>query len=186
MGLFFKSREEREEQKRLKEAEEKRRALEKDRARNMESVRAFQKEHKEEIGTKVRAEEEIAALIREDRILICGPSMVGIMMERDRLRDAKEVVTFLSAVPDEIGKKCGEVEPSLLLFLCDDPDPVKAAQRITALYPAAVILVLLKDPDSLRRSTEGLKAARIMAVAKRSCPAEEFAAALKKAKEAAG
>ena len=179
MGLFFKSREE---EQRLREIRKNRERIEAERKAGMAATRAYQQEHKEELQAWAQAGDEVAALVRDDRVLICGPSRFAIMMEHDRLRDAKEVVEFLSKDPAEIGNKCRETEPSWLLLLYNEPDLAAFARKILEVCPSVRILA----PEALSAGESQLRQAHVMGVAKCSCKIDEFARALRKVKQASG
>lgn len=186
VGLFFKSSKAREEEQRLREIRKNRERIEAERKAGMAATRAYQQEHKEELQAWAQAGDEVAALVRDDRVLICGPSRFAIMMEHDRLRDAKEVVEFLSKDPAEIGNKCRETEPSWLLLLYNEPDLAAFARKILEVCPSVMILAVVKAPEALSAGESQLRQAHVMGVAKCSCKIDEFAQALKKVKQASG
>lgn len=173
MGLFSKKA------KKNKEFSEAIKKIEKDEKKWEKDVKAYREEHKEEIQRSVKAEDEINECIKDERILVSGGSSFAIMAECSVVKNAKEVANILSANPAEIGQKCKEFKPTLLIVMYDEPDLIAFAQKIMEFYPTVSILALIREPDSLTSSALELKKAHIAGVAKRPCSTEEFAKVLK-------
>lgn len=179
MGLFFKSKN----RKLSKEFKQEAARIEAETNKGMAAVRAYQEENKEKLQAMVAAEDELNELIGTERILVCGASSFTNMLLKDLLKRAKEVYDILSTDSSEIGKKCLEMKPSILVLRYDEPDLVAFAHEIMKIYPDVVIMAILKEPDSLPYSESELREAHVMGVAKFPCQAEELVKALKEIKK---
>lgn len=177
MGLFSKK------SKINKEFKKEVERLETERKEGEKAVQAYREEHKDELQKTIEAVDSVDALIAEERILVSGASRFAIMTECDCVKAAKEVADILSTNPDEIGEKCKEYKPTILILMYDKPDLVAFARKIIELYSSVSILALIAEPDSLTYSPSELKEVHIMGVAKRPCSKEGHAEVLKKLKQ---